>query len=99
MDNLKYPKEKIRMILNREDSLYARPKADIEAALKRKFDFSLHDDWKHASDLINEQKTLFDSTSPSQYKNDFINTIQGLTGEKIEGAEAGILGTIKGWFS
>jgi pilus assembly protein CpaE len=99
METLKYPKEKIRLILNREESMYAKPKADIEAALKHKFDFSLHDDWKHACDLVNDQKTIFESTTPSQYRIDFINCICGLTGEKIEGAEEGLLNKLKGWFS
>lgn len=99
METLKYPPEKIRLILNREESQFAKPRADIETAMKRKFDFSLHDDWKHASDLVNEQKTIFDSNTPSQYRKDFLQCISGLTGEKIEGVEEGLLGTIKGWFS
>jgi hypothetical protein len=78
--------------------MYAKPKADIETALKRKFDFSLHDDWKHASDLVNDQKTVFDSNTPSQYRTDFIQCISGLTGEKIEGSDPSLLKTIKGWF-
>ncbi|MDN5278904.1 MAG: pilus assembly protein CpaE [Clostridiales bacterium] len=98
METLKYPSEKIRLILNREESMYAKPKADIETALKRKFDFSLHDDWKHASDLVNDQKTVFDSNTPSQYRTDFIQCISGLTGEKIEGSDPSLLKTIKGWF-
>ncbi|GAB4271165.1 MAG: hypothetical protein Kow0029_08560 [Candidatus Rifleibacteriota bacterium] len=99
MDNLKYPSEKVRLILNREESMYAKPRADIENALKRKFDFHLHDDWKHASDLVNDQKTIFDSTTPSQYRTDFLQCISGLTGEKIEDGEQGLLGAIKGWFT
>lgn len=99
METLKYPTEKIRLVLNREESMYAKPKADIETALKRKFDFSLHDDWKHASDLVNDQKTIFDSSTPSQYRTDFLQCISGLTGEKIEGSEQGLLGQIKGWFT
>jgi pilus assembly protein CpaE len=99
MENLKYPQEKFRLILNREESMYAKPKSDIEKALKRNFDFSLHDDWKHSCDLINEQKTIFESTAPSQYRKDFINCISGLTGNKIEGGEESLLGAIKGWFN
>ncbi len=99
METLKYPSEKIRLILNREESQFAKPRQEIETAMKRKFDFSLHDDWKHASDLVNEQKTVFDSTTQSQYRRDFIQCISVITGEKIEGAEEGLLGTIKGWFS
>ena len=99
MENLKYPTEKIRMILNREESQYARPRSEIEGALKRKFDFSLHDDWKHACDLVNEQKTIFDSNTPSQYRNDLYTAIKGLTGEELKGVDKSLLGTLKGWFS
>ena len=99
METLKYPKEKIRLVLNREDSMFGRPRADIEGALKRKFDFSLHDDWKHASDLVNDQKTIFDSTTPSQYRSDFYSVIEGLTGEKIQNVDASLIGTLKSWFT
>jgi cellulose biosynthesis protein BcsQ len=99
METLKYPTEKIRLILNREESQYAKPRAEIETAMKRKFDFSLHDDWKHACDLVNEQKTIFDSTTPSQYRTDFLQCISAITGEKIEGADQSLLGAIKGWFT
>ena len=101
METLKYPSEKIRLILNREESQYAKPRNEIETAMKRKFDFSLHDDWKNASNLVNEQKTIFDSPGQSQYHADFLQCISIITGEKIEGVavEEGLLGTIKGWFS
>lgn len=98
METLKYPTEKIRLILNREESMYARPKDEIEGALKRKFDFCLHDDWKHASDMVNDQKTVFDSDTPSRYRSDFINLITGLTGEKITEAKTGLFGSIKKLF-
>ncbi len=98
METLKYPTDKIRLILNREESMYARPKDEIEGALKRKFDFCLHDDWKHASDMVNDQKTVFDSDTPSRYRSDFINLITGLTGEKITEAKTGLFGSIKKLF-
>lgn len=99
METLKYPTDKIRLLLNREDSMYARPKAEIEGALKRKFDYCLHDDWKLSSDLINDQKTLFDNDTPSKYRTDFINLISGLTGEKIAETKTGLLGSIKKFFT
>lgn len=98
METLKYPPEKIRLILNREESMYAKPRADIEGALKRNFDFCLHDDWKHASDMVNDQKTVFDSDTPSRYRSDFITLIAGLTGEKIEEAKTSLFGSIKKLF-
>ena len=99
METLKYPKDKIRMILNREESRYAKPIDEIETALRRKFDFSLHDDWKHACELVNGQKTIFDSTAPSQYRDDLYVAIRGLTGEKLENIDKGILSKLKKWFS
>lgn len=99
METLKYPQEKIRLVLNREESMYAKPRADIEAALKRKFDFCLHDDWKISSDLVNDQKTVFDNDSQSRYRSDFISMVAGLTGEKIDdGSKSGLLGSIKKLF-
>lgn len=99
VETLKYPPEKVRLILSREDCMYAKPRADIEVALKRKFDFSLHDDWKSASDMINEQKTVFDTDTQSRYRTDLTNMIAGLTGEKIEEAgKKGFLGSIKKLF-
>jgi MinD-like ATPase involved in chromosome partitioning or flagellar assembly len=100
VETLKYPPEKIRMILNREECMYAIARAEIEASLKRKFDFSLHDDWKNALSMVNEQKTIFDTTNESTYRTDFVHLITGLTGEKIteEAQKSGLLGTLKGWF-
>lgn len=99
METLKYPQDKIRLILNREESMYAKPRADIEAALKRSFDFCLHDDWKISSDLVNDQKTVFDNDSQSRYRSDFIGMVAGLTGEKIEDTgKGGFLGSIKKLF-
>ncbi len=94
VETLKYPAEKIRMILNREECMYAISRAEIEASLKRKFDYSLHDDWKNALSLVNEQKTIFDTTTESAYRNDFIHLITGLTGEKIteEAKKSGLMG-------
>ena len=98
METLKYPPEKIRLILSREDCIYAKPRADIETALKRKFDFSLHDDWKSASEMINDQKTIFDRDTQSAYRSDMVTLIGGLTGEKVEEAKSGLLGSIKKLF-
>lgn len=99
IETLKYPPEKIRLLLSREDCMYAKPRADIETALKRKFDFTLHDDWKNASDMVNEQKTVFDTDTQSRYRSDLITMICGLTGEKIEEAtKKGLFGSIKKLF-
>ena len=100
IETLKYPTEKIRMILNREECMYSIPRDEIEKSNKRKFDFTLHDDWKNALGMVNEQKTIFDTTTESGYRNDCIHLITGLTGEKIteEAQKSGILGTLKGWF-
>jgi len=99
METLKYPPEKIRLILSREDCVYAKPRTDIETALKRKFDFTLHDDWKSASEMINDQKTIFDGDTQSTYRSDLVTLISGLTGEKLEdAAKVGLLGSIKKLF-
>ena len=99
VETLKYPPEKLRLILSREDCSYAKPRTDIETALKRKFDFCLHDDWKSAAEMINDQKTVFDTDIQTVYKTDLINMIAGLTGEKIEETtKSGLLGSIKKLF-
>lgn len=101
VETLKYPPEKIRLVLNREECMYAIPRGEIESTLKRKFDFCLHDDWKHALGMVNEQKTIFDTTVESDYRNDFVNMITGLTGEKLSeeaATKSGLMGTLKGWF-
>ncbi|HNX75310.1 MAG TPA: cyclic nucleotide-binding domain-containing protein [Candidatus Rifleibacterium sp.] len=98
METLKYPAEKIRLLLSREDCIYAKPRADIETALKRKFDFSLHDDWKSASEMINDQKTIFDRDTQSAYRSDMMTLIASLTGEKLGETKSGFLGSIKKLF-
>lgn len=99
METLKYPTEKIRLILSREDCIYAKPRSDIETALKRKFDFTLHDDWKSASEMINDQKTIFDKDTQSAYRSDMVNLISSLIGEKIEDAgKSSLFGSIKKLF-
>ncbi|MGM0601433.1 MAG: AAA family ATPase, partial [Candidatus Rifleibacteriota bacterium] len=99
MDTLKYPKDKIRLLLNREGSMYAKPRAEIETALKRKFDYSMIDDWKNSSELVNNQKTIFDLDTDSQYRDELIQCIASLTGEEIKSDDKSILKAIKGWFS
>ncbi len=98
METLKYPTEKIRMILNRENSMYAKPREEIEGALKRKFDFCLQDDWKSSTDLVNDQKTIFDTDSQSDYRSGMLKLIAGLTGEKIAEENKSFLGSIKKLF-
>ena len=107
MDSLKYPKEKIRLILNRFGSYYSKSKEELETAFQKKnvkVSFVIHDDWKIASDLVNNCQTAFESNNTSDYRNDIVTLISELTHEELP-AEAGSIGrknifsAVKDWFN
>jgi len=92
MENLKYAPEKIRLLLNREGSQFARSREEIEVGMKRKVDFMLRDNWKTISDLVDHQKTIFEQEASSDYLAGMIAILESLTGKTFpkEGK--------KGWF-
>ena len=107
MDSLKYPKEKIRLILNRFGSYYSKSKEELEGVFQKKnvkVNYVIHDDWKIASDLINNCQTAFESNNTSEYRNDIVSVISDLTHEELP-AEAGSAGkknlfsAVKDWFN
>ncbi|MBQ2594058.1 MAG: AAA family ATPase [Candidatus Riflebacteria bacterium] len=107
MDSLKYPKEKIRLILNRFGSYYSKSKEELEGVFQKKnvkVNYVIHDDWKIASDLINNCQTAFESNNTSEYRNDIVTVISDLTHEELP-AEAGSAGkknlfsAVKDWFN
>lgn len=103
MDSLKYPKEKIRLLLNRYGSVYSKSKNDMEDFL-RKVNYVIHDNWKMASDLVNDKRTAFDSDKVTSYKSDIVNLINDLTGETMppeagEVANKTVFTKIVDWFN
>ncbi|MBQ3643462.1 MAG: AAA family ATPase [Candidatus Riflebacteria bacterium] len=107
MDSLKYPKEKIRLILNRFGSYYSKSKEELEGVFQKKnvkVNYVIHDDWKIASDLINNCQTAFESNNTSEYRNDIVALISDLTHETLpdEAGSAGkknIFSAVKDWFN
>ncbi len=107
MDSLKYPKEKMRLILNRFGSYYSKSKEELESAFQKKnvkVSFVIHDDWKIASDLVNNCQTAFESNNTSEYRNDIVTLISEITHEELP-SEAGSVGrknifsAVKDWFN
>ena len=89
MEGLKYPKEKINLILNRADQAVAIPADQIDAMLSKqncKIKYTVHEDWRACTDLINDGKMLFESSSQGKFKSDIANIITGITGEKLADA-------------
>ena len=107
MDSLKYPKEKIRLILNRFGSYYSKSKEELEGVFQKKnvkVNYVIHDDRKIASDLINNCQTAFESNNTSEYRNDIVALISDLTHETLpdEAGSAGkknIFSAVKDWFN
>ena len=106
MDSLKYPKEKIHLVLNRFGSPYSLPKEQIDGALQKdnvKINYSIHDDGKVVSNLINNSKTVFDDKEKSDYRNDIVSLISDITKEKLPPeagqSSSGIFGAIVNWFN
>ena len=69
-----------------------------------KVNYVIHDDWKIASDLINNCQTAFESNNTSDYRNDIVTLISDLTHENLP-SEAGSVGrknifsAVKDWFN
>lgn len=83
MENLKYPPEKIKLVLNREGAQYSRTLEEIETAMKRKADFTLKDSWKQISELIEHQKTVFEQDASCDYATGMVRIMEFLTGKKF----------------
>jgi Flp pilus assembly CpaE family ATPase len=93
MENLKYPPDKIKLILNRDGSQHARSREEIEGGMKRKVDFTLKDSWPQIAALIDTQKTVFEQDSSSEYTANMVAIMEKLTGQTF--AKEGK----KGWLS
>jgi len=99
MENLKYPPEKIKLVINRESCPGAIPVAEVGNVLKHKVDFSIHDDGGAVSRLIDNRKTVFETDESSSYRTDVLKVMESITGKtfKDQGA-GGFLGKLKGLF-
>ncbi len=99
MENLKYPPEKTKIILNREGCQFSRTREEIEGALKRKVDFRLADDWANVSKLGDSQQTIFEVESDSSYRDALTGILEAVTGKSLQAKKGKtIMGAIKGWF-
>lgn len=99
MENLKYPTEKIKLVLNREGCQGARTRDEIGNALKHKVDFGFRDDGGAVSRLIDKQKTIFETDDTSPYREDMLKMMESITGKTIKDAGAGgLFGKLKGLF-
>ena len=82
MKDLKYPEEKIHLVLNRFGVELGMSLEDIQGVLK-KVHYTIHDDWKNAINLVNERLTIFDSNAACEYRADIVKLIEGITEEKL----------------
>ncbi len=96
MENLKYPPEKIKLVLNRDGSQHARSREEIEGGMKRKVDFALKDSWPQIAALLDSQKTVFEQDSSSEYTANMVTIIEKLTGQTL--AKEGKKGWLSGLF-
>lgn len=102
MENLKYPPAKIKLVLNRDQCEYARSKDEIEEYFKRKFHYTLRDDYKNTSELINNNKTVFESaTTDSEFKSGMLALIKDFAGDAFTAPpeNKGVVNKLKSWFS
>jgi len=99
MDNLKYPPEKIKLVLNRDGCQNGKSREDIETGLKRKIDFPIADDFTAVIQLIDHQKTAFQLEGSTPYIRSMCYLIKALTGKDLgEVSSGGLFGKIKGLF-
>ncbi len=98
MENLKYPKEKIKLLLNRCNCERGMTREALEGGLKRPIDFMISDDFQNVSELIEHQKTVYEITADSPYRDDMNKLIETLTGKKADGGKKGLTGLLKSFF-
>lgn len=99
MDNLKYPTDKIKLIVNREGSTGAIPTAEVGNVLKHKVDFTIHDDGGAVSRLIDNRKTIYETDDTSVYRADLLKLMEAVSGRTLTDAgSGGFLGKLKGLF-
>ncbi|HNV68565.1 MAG TPA: hypothetical protein PKO06_02625, partial [Candidatus Ozemobacteraceae bacterium] len=98
MENLKYPKEKIKLLLNRANCERSMNREELETGLKRKIDFTMSDDFQNVSELIEHQKTVYELNNESPYREDMNRLIEVITGKKADAAKKGLTGLLKSFF-
>lgn len=105
MESLNYPKEKINLILNKYDVKLSKPKEDIDEALQKvekKISYIIHEDKQTALDLINNCMPVFETKNVTDYRNDIVALINGVTKEKLPpkaGKSGGIFGAFINWLN
>lgn len=98
ISNLKYPSEKIKLVLNRDGAQMGHSREDIETACKRPVDFTIRDDFSHANQLVEHQKTVFELDGDCSYHEDMSKLIEALTGKKAHAGNKTFMGKLKGLF-
>jgi len=99
MENLKYPTEKIKLVVNRESCPGAISVTEVGNVLKHKVDFAIHDDGGAVSRLIDNRKTVFETDESSTYRTDLVKVMESITGKTFKDqGSGGLLGKLKGLF-
>lgn len=92
MESLKYSKEKINLVLNRQNCQNSIPKDQVNAFLGKQnstVKYFINDDWKACSNLVNDGAVIFGGSENSSYRSDICNIISDITGEKMPAESAG----------
>ncbi|MBF0502415.1 MAG: cyclic nucleotide-binding domain-containing protein [Candidatus Riflebacteria bacterium] len=99
MENLKYPPEKIKLLLNRDGSSGSRSRSELEGGLKRSFDFAISDDFAHANELGENKKTVYELDTDSSYKQSLNAIVASISGKAVAAESGkGLMGKIKSLF-
>lgn len=100
MKNLKYPEDKIKLVLNRSGAYNSLPADEVGKNLPCKISFSLADDYQNVNQLTENSKLIFDHNADSPFAKDLKRVVSALIGSPVDEVRGdGILGRIKGWFS
>ncbi|MFZ2956481.1 MAG: cyclic nucleotide-binding domain-containing protein [Candidatus Ozemobacteraceae bacterium] len=98
IENLKYPPQKIKLLLNRDGAGGSRSRSDLEGGLKRPFDFSIRDDFTNANELGESKKTVLELDSDSNYKQDLLAIVSAVSGKAVTHTSKTFIGKIKSLF-
>jgi len=100
MKNLKYPEDKIKLLVNRIGHHNGIPVEEVQKNVPVKVSFTVADDYPGVIQLVDNSKVIFDANPESPYARDLKRIVSALIGKPIDAVEgSGLLGRIKGWFS
>jgi len=87
-DQLGYPKDKVRLVLNRADSTLGIRVADVEHSIGRKVDHTIVSDGRSAVYALNRGVPFFLSNREAQVSQDVLRLAQAVVGSSTKAAEA-----------